>query len=85
MRSLLVLILLSGLTACAASSQKPSGADPVVTDTGSVRSYLAEGDVLQWSGWLCKPWLSCLSWSLSRRFAQPFLARTQKRLLTAGR
>ena len=48
MRSLLVLILLSGLTACAASSQKPSGADPVVTDTGSVRSYLAEGDVLQW-------------------------------------
>ncbi|MDA8590967.1 carboxylesterase family protein [Luminiphilus sp.] len=48
MRLLLVLILLSGLTACAASSQKPSGADPVVTDTGSVRSYLAEGDVLQW-------------------------------------
>ncbi|MDB2557748.1 carboxylesterase family protein [Luminiphilus sp.] len=48
MRLLLVLTLLSGLTACAASSQKPSGADPVVTDTGSVRSYLAEGDVLQW-------------------------------------
>ena len=48
MRSLLVLILLSGLTACAASSQKPSGADPVVTDTGSVRSYVAEGGVLQW-------------------------------------
>lgn len=36
------------LAGCASPAKKASESAPVVTDTGSVQAYVAEGDVLQW-------------------------------------
>ena len=43
--TLSIVILLAG---CASPAQKVADSAPVVTDTGSVQAYVAEGDVLQW-------------------------------------
>ena len=43
--TLSIVIVLAG---CASPAQKLADSAPVVTDTGSVQAYVAEGDVLQW-------------------------------------
>ena len=48
MRLVFILSMVVGLAGCASPAQKVSERAPVVTDTGSVLAYVAEGDVLQW-------------------------------------
>ena len=48
MRLVFILSMVVGLVGCASPAQKVSERAPVVTDTGSVLAYVAEGDVLQW-------------------------------------
>lgn len=48
MRFLFILSMAITLAGCASPAQKASESAPVVTDTGSVQAYVAEGDVLQW-------------------------------------
>lgn len=48
MRFLGFLLVLSWIGGCASSNQTLSNREAVITDTGSVRAYEAEGDVLQW-------------------------------------
>ena len=48
MRFLFILSIAIALAGCASPAQKASESAPVVTDTGSVLAYVAEGGVLQW-------------------------------------
>lgn len=48
MRFLGFLLVLSWIGGCASSNQTLSNREAVITDTGSVRAYEADGDVLQW-------------------------------------
>jgi para-nitrobenzyl esterase len=48
MRFLFILSMAITLAGCASPAKKASESAPVVTDTGSVQAYVAEGDVLQW-------------------------------------
>ena len=43
--TLSIVIVLAG---CASPAQKLADSAPIVTDTGSVQAYVADGDVLQW-------------------------------------
>ncbi|MDP6186999.1 MAG: carboxylesterase family protein, partial [Pseudomonadales bacterium] len=69
--TLSIVIVLAG---CASPAQKLADSAPVVTDTGSVQAYVAEGNVFQWYDIpFAKPPVGDLRW----RAPEPLYAKSQ--------